>query len=93
MYIPSGTDYPSFYRAARKQGIRIRSKFTSVEIYTGHRSDVLFWIAQIGRNKKEPHYMRKLFPFSEKGEMLAAQAVEARILEFGLRRYKPKRRD
>lgn len=75
MVIPHEVPHALFYREAKKKGVVIHSRYPNVYPFEGQSRTGLFWVSSIGNIKGQPHYLRKMFPFTEEGEIQAARTA------------------
>ena len=72
-------DYGQFYRDAKKQGVKVTSRFIGVHIYDHHGQVEFRAVYGVGKSRK---YFGA-FPFTKLGEEAAARAYERHILSIG----------
>lgn len=77
MKLPKNIDPIEFYNAAKKQGIKIQSRFNHIYAYKGVRMPIR-WCAEIRRqkNNKKVTILKEFFPFTIEGELEAAEFIK-----------------
>lgn len=74
MTIPEHINFTTFYWQAKKQGVKIQSRYKGVCVMDSNKA-YLWWVARF-KNKYLGH-----FPFTAKGEQEAAKAYEKAKIE------------
>lgn len=88
MIIPTGCNWMEFYKAAKKKGIAITSRFQGIYLSDGNGHPK--WMARYQGAGKSVFLGR--FPFTEQGEIAARKKYALYLLENGLTERYPEKR-